>query len=94
MAVELPGDAQDKQFDAAIIPGAGPLPTPVHAAGQQDSHKRMILAFPPNRNLVQPRNAAPAALRIVYQKFKDISFPDRVSKPARFFVRQRLPAWR
>ncbi len=93
IAVELLGDAQDDRFDTAIIvSGDSDLTTPMNAVRQTYPGNRVIVAFPPDRNSVQLRNASTAAFRIGRKKFKDSQFPDRVTKPDGF-VLQRPPEW-
>lgn len=93
IAVELLGDAQDDRFDTAIIiSGDSDLTGPVHAVRQRYTNKRVIVAFPPERDSVQLRKAATAAFRIGRKKFKDSQFPEHVTK-ADGFVLQCPPEW-
>jgi uncharacterized LabA/DUF88 family protein len=93
IAVSLLGDAQDNAFDTAIIvSGDSDLTTPVLAIRERYPNKRVIIAFPPDRNSVQLRNAATAAFVIGRKKIKDSQFPDRITK-ADGFILERPPQW-
>ena len=93
IAVELLGDAQDDQFDTAIIiSGDSDLTTPVQAVRQRYPNKRVIVAFPPARNSVQLHKAANAAFRIGRKKLKDSQLPNQITKPDGF-VLQRPARW-
>ena len=81
IAVELLGDAQDDVFDAAIIvSGDSDLTRPVQVVRTRYPHKRIVIAFPPDRTSVQLRRAATAAFVIGRKKLKDSQLPDRIVK--------------
>ena len=87
IAVELLSDAQDNRFDTAIIiSGDSDLTTPVQAVRKRYPNKRVIVAFPPNRNSVQLHRAATATFRIGRKKLKDSQLPDQVTKPDGFIL--------
>ena len=93
IAVELLGDAQDDMFDTAmILSGDSDLTQAVQAVRRRYPDKRVIIAFPPNRDSVRLRQVATAAFRIGRKKFKDSQFADRVSK-ADGFVLERPGEW-
>ena len=93
IAVELLGDAQDDSFDTAIIlSGDSDLTTAVQAVRRRYRDKRVIIAFPPDRDSVQLRKVATTAFRIGRKKFKDSQLPERVSK-ADGFVLERPKEW-
>lgn len=82
IAVELLGDAQDDAFDTAIlVSGDSDLTGPVQAVRTRYPNKRVIVAFPPERESSQLRNAATAGFVIGPKKLKDSQLPDRVTKP-------------
>ena len=89
ISVELLSDAQDGRFDTAIIvSGDSDLIAPIDAVRNRYPERRVIVAFPPDRNSVQLSNAATAAFRIGRKKFKDSQFPDQVTKPDGFVLRR------
>ena len=93
ISVELLSDAQNDRFDTAIIvSGDSDLIAPINAVRNRYAKKRVIVAFPPDRNSVQLSNAATAAFRIGRKKLKDSQFPNQVAKPDGF-VLQRPAEW-
>ena len=93
IAVELLGDAQDDSFDTAIIlSGDSDLTTAVQAVRRRYPDKRVIIAFPPDRNSIQMRKVASGWFRIGRKTLKDSQFPDRVTK-ADGFVLERPEQW-
>ena len=50
IAVELLGDAQDDVFDTAmVVSGDSDLYGPIEAVRRRYPHKRVVVAFPPDR---------------------------------------------
>ncbi|MBA2492172.1 MAG: NYN domain-containing protein [Gammaproteobacteria bacterium] len=89
IAVEMLGDAHDNAFDTAmIVSGDSDLTPPVCAIRNGYPDKRVVIAFPPDRNSVQLRKAATAALRIGRKTFKDSQFPESVPKQDGFILRR------
>ena len=87
LAVEILGDAQDNAFDRAIIvSGDSDLTGPIRALRQRYPSKRIIVAFPPNRNSVDLRNMAAASFTIGRKKLQDSQLPDRVTKSDGFVL--------
>ena len=93
IAVELLGDAQDDSFDTAvIISGDSDLTKAVQAVRRRYPDKRMIIAFPPDRDSVQLRKVANAWFRIGRKIIKDSQLSDQVTK-ADGFVLERPESW-
>ena len=81
LAVEILGDAQDDAFDTAIIvSGDSDLTGPIRALKRRYPGKRIIVAFPPNRNSVDLRNMATASFTIGRKKLQDSQLPGQVTK--------------
>ena len=82
IAVELLGDAHDDVFDTAIIISSdSDLSKPISTVRRRYSQKRMIIAFPPERNKsFRLRNVATASFTIGRDAFRDSQLPDRITK--------------
>lgn len=81
MAVEMLGDAQDDAFDTAILISAdSDLAGPVYAVRRRYPGKRVVAAFPPNRNSFRLREAASASFTIGRGVVSDSLLPDRVAR--------------
>lgn len=94
IAVELLGDAQDDRFDTAIIiSGDSDLTTPVNTVRRRYPGKRVVIAFPPDRDSVQLRKAASAAFRIGRKKLKDSQFPQCVPKADGYILQCPAEWW-
>ena len=82
IAVELLEGAQADAFDTAIlVSGDSDLTRPVQAVQARYPRKRVVVAFPPDRESSRLRQAATAGFVIGRKKLKDSQLPDRVSKP-------------
>ena len=82
IAVELLEGARADAFDTAIlVSGDSDLTRPVQAVRTRYQNKRVVVAFPPDRESSQLRNAATAGFVIGRKKLQDSQLPDRVSKP-------------
>lgn len=82
IAVELLGDAHDDVFDTAIIiSGDSDLSGPISTVRRRYSQKRVIIAFPPERNKsFRLRNVATASFTIGRDAFRDSQLPDQITK--------------
>lgn len=94
IAVELMGDAQDNAFDTAIIvSGDSDLAGPVEALHRRYPEKRVIAAFPPNRNSFRLRQAATASFVIGRRRISASLLPEQVVKDDGH-VLVKPPQWR
>ncbi len=83
LAVQLVLDAEDGNFDTAIIvSGDSDLTTPVRRVLGRFPHKRVIIAFPPKRNSEALKKAATAHFRLGNRKIRSSLLPDPVTTPA------------
>ena len=91
IAVELLEDAQADAFDTAIlVSGDSDLTRPVQVVQTRYPNKRVVVAFPPDRESSQLRKAATAGFMVGRKKLKDSQLPDRVIKrDGRFLIRPR-----
>ena len=81
IAVELMGAAQDNAFDTAIIvSGDSDLAGPVEALRRRYPEKRVIAAFPPNRNSFRLRQATTASFVIGRRRISASLLPEQVVK--------------
>ena len=79
IAVEILGDAQDDEFDTAIImSGDSDLSGTVDAIRNRYPNKRVIAAFPPNRVSKQLRQVSTASFSIGRRMFSASLFPERI----------------
>ena len=75
-------NTQAHAFDTAIlVSGDSDLTRPVQAVQARYPRKRVVVAFPPDRESSRLRQAATAGFVIRRKKLKDSQLPDRVSKP-------------
>ena len=82
IAVELMTDAFQDRFDTALlISGDSDLAGPITAVSRLFPTKRVVVAFPPNRNSAHLRTIAHAYFTIGRKKIADSQFPDRLTKP-------------
>ena len=87
IAVQLLNDAQDNKFDTAIIISAdSDLVPPIEAVLQRYQCKRVIVAFPPNRNSNQLRIIATAYLTIGRKKLKDSQLPYQIKSTSGYML--------
>ena len=94
IAVELLGDAQDDVFDTAIIiSGDSDLTPPTSAVRHRYPNKRVVVAFPPNRNSFRLSQTATASFIIGRRIISDSQLPEQVAK-ANGYVLRKPPQWR
>ena len=93
IATELLSDAQDDAFDTAIvISGDSDLSGPVTAVRERYPHKRVVVAFPPNRTSFRLRQVAAASFTIGRRRFAASLLPERIQKPDGFVI-GKPPQW-
>ena len=79
IAVQLLTDAFEDRFDTAIIvSGDSDLTIPIQQVRQRFPHKRLIVAFPPNRHSEQLKTVAHGHLTVGEDKLKRSQLPDPV----------------
>ena len=89
IAVELLEDAHDGRFDTAVIvSGDSDLVSPITAVKQRYPHKRVVVAFPPERNSIHLRRVADAHFTIWRSALSGCQLPDPVKKPDGFELRR------
>lgn len=89
MAVELLRDAYEDAFDVALlISGDSDLAPAVEAAIAARPGKRIVVAFPPDRDSKKLESVASVAFRIGRKKLVDSQLPDEVPKPDGFILRR------
>lgn len=94
IATELMSDAFQDEFDIALLVSAdSDLVGPVQAVQRLFSHKRIIVAFPPDRYSNALKRASNAYTHIGRNVLSKSVFPDQVTKPDGFVLR-RLAQWR
>lgn len=94
IAVEMLADAFQNKFDTAIlISGDSDLTAPIAAIRRLFPHKRVVVAFPPNRRSFELRQVANAYFSINEGQLVDSLFQPQVVK-ANGFVLQCPPKWR
>lgn len=94
IAVELMSDAFQDSFDVALLISAdSDLVGPVQAIQRFFNHKRIVVAFPPDRFSSALRKAANAHTFIGRNVLSKSVFPNEVIKPDGF-VLQRPAKWR
>ena len=92
IAVELLGDAQDDIFDTAlVVSGDSDLYGPIEAVRRRYPHKRVIVAFPPDRASKKLRSGP--SFTIGRDAFRDSQLPDQVTN-ANGHVLSRPANWR
>lgn len=94
IAVELLGDAQDDAFDTAIVvSGDSDLARPISDVRERYRHKRVLVAFPPNRASKKLREVATVSFTVGRRILSRSQLPDRVVKPDGY-VLTRPASWR
>ena len=94
IATELLTDAFQDRFDTAMLISAdSDLTRPIQAVRRIFPNKRIIVAFPPNRNSITLRRVANGFIHIEPAHLSRSQFPDQVTKP-NGFVLQRPNEWR
>ena len=92
IAVELLGDAQDDVFDTAmVVSGDSDLYGPIEAVRRRYSHKRVVVAFPPDR--VSKKLRSGPSFTIGRDAFRDSQLPAQVTN-AHGHVLSRPGNWR
>lgn len=93
IAMALLGDAQHDAFDTAMIISAdSDLAGPVNAIRQGYPGKRVLVAFPPNRNSELLRRCATATFTIGRRVISDSQLPPQVVK-SNGYVLNKPPRW-
>ena len=78
IAVELLGGAQDDVFNTAlVVSGDSDLYGPIEAVRRRYPHKRVVVAFPPDRASKQLRSGP--SFTIGRDAFRDSQLPDQVT---------------
>ena len=94
IAVKLLGDAQNDAFDTAIVvSGDSDLSSPISGVRERYRHKRVLVAFPPNRASKKLREVASTAFTIGRGILSKSQLPERVVKPDGY-VLTRPASWR
>ena len=82
IAVEIMADAFQDRFDTALlISGDSDLTPPIAATRKLFPHKRVVVAFPPERYSKDLDNAASASFTLARTIFRDSQLPDAIIKP-------------
>lgn len=82
IATELLSDAQDDLFNTAFIVSAdGDLAGPVAAVRRRYPGKRVIMAFPPDRNSVRMLKIATGFVRLRQSTIRTSQLPPRMTGP-------------
>jgi uncharacterized LabA/DUF88 family protein len=93
IAVQLLSDAFDDRFDTALlISGDSDLTTPVNKLRTQFPAKRLIVAFPPDRQSFELQQAANATFTIGEANLRQSQLPAQVQR-ADGFILQRPAHW-
>jgi uncharacterized LabA/DUF88 family protein len=93
IAVQLLSDAFDDRFDTALlISGDSDLTTPVNKLRTQFPAKRLIVAFPPDRQSFELKKAANATFTIGETNLRQSQLPAQVQR-ADGFILQRPAHW-
>lgn len=93
IAVQLLADAFDDRFDTALlISGDSDLTTPVCKLRAQFPAKRLIVAFPPDRQSFQLKKAGNATFTIGEANLRQSQLPPQVPR-ADGFILQRPAHW-
>ena len=80
IAMEFLSDAQDDLFDTAIIVSAdGDLAGPVAAVRRRYPGKKVIMAFPPDRNSVRLQKIASGFVRLRQSTIRTSQLPPRMT---------------
>ena len=94
IAVEMMMDAHQDSFDAAILISAdSDLTGLIKAIRELFPAKRIIAAFPPNRESWEIKKAVNAYFTIGQSKFRKSQFPDKIVK-SDGYVLERPSLWR
>ena len=94
IAVEMVMDAFEDRWDTALlVSGDSDLVGPITNIRSARPKKRIVIAFPPNRNSIQLQKVAHAFFQIGRNKLAKSQFPDTVTKPGGFEL-TRPVEWR
>ena len=94
IAIQLLGDAFDDVFDVAlVISGDSDLTTPVRRVRQRFPGKRVIVAFPPQRQSSELKRCATGYLSIGEDKLRASQLPNNLAKQDGFIL-ARPATWR
>ncbi len=94
IATELLTDAFQDHFDTTVlISGDSDLTAPIRTVRRVFPAKRVVVAFPPDRQSVELAKAASTSFHIGRAKLADSQLPERVTKPDGF-VLQRPAKWK
>ena len=94
IATELLTDAFQDRFDTAmLISGDSDLTAPIRTVRRVFPEKRVVVAFPPDRQSVELAKAASTSFHIGRAKIADSQLPDQVVKPDGY-VLQRPAKWK
>ena len=89
IATELLSDAFTDQFDTAVVISAdSDLVPPIAKVRKLFPQKRVIVAFPPNRQSVELRRAAHVTLFIESSHLSKSQLPDEITKPDGYVLRR------
>ena len=87
IAVEVLGDAYLDKYDMALlITGDSDLVPPINAVHNFFKHKRVLVAFPPNRFNVSINHAAKGSIMIGRKKLKDAQLEEKIIKKDGFIL--------
>lgn len=93
IAITLAADAFQDKYDTAILISAdSDLTGPIQQVRRLFPNKRIIVAFPPDRNSTRLRQEANAFFTIGRKTIQDSLLPDPVVKPDGFAL-QKPPQW-
>ena len=94
IAVQLLGDAQDDRFETAIIvSGDSDLAGPIKKVLRRYANKRIVVAFPPNRQSHTLRQVSSGAFTIGRDRLRRSQFPDTVVRVGKAAL-SRPVTWR
>jgi uncharacterized LabA/DUF88 family protein len=83
LAVQLLADTFDDAFDVAlIVSGDSDLTTPIQRVRKRFATKRLIVAFPPNRQSAELKRVAHGFLTIGEDKLRASQLPPQIVKPS------------
>ena len=87
IAVRLLEDAQDNEFDKAIVISAdSDLASPIESVMRRHQDKQVVVAFPPNRRSDQLRATATETISLGRKMLSKSQFPAKVQKDDGFVL--------
>lgn len=91
IATQMIIDAYQDKYDTAIlISGDSDLVPPINAIHDNFKNKKVVVAFPPNRNNISVRHVAKGSFIIGRKKLKDNQLPEEVTKKDGYVLKKPL----